>query len=393
MCGRYALGVRLAYIRQHLQDQGMQVDEVPDDDEVRETYNFAPGSFGVVYRADITEKGSDNPQQDTDSAQQTKKSKKGNSVSLKDRVDSMDIKYKLQSMKWGLIPFWTKRQPDYGSMMRTINCRDDSLIEDSGMWTTMKRRKRCIVICQGFYEWLKKGPGGKEKVPHFVRRKDGELMCFAGSDEKLYTYTVITTSSNCYLKFLHDRMPVILDPGSEAVKTWLDPSRKTWSRDLQSILKPYEGELECYPVPKEVGRVGNNSPNFIVPVDSKENKSNIANFFANAKTKENPGSSPKKETMPPKMKMVKDEDRRPTKDSEWSEDNAPKPIPAVKRGHSPEISGATEDSKKQKVNSDFTGPSPQKKKLRSATHNTPIKKSTGTKAADGSQRITSFFKK
>lgn len=83
-------------------------------------------------------------------------------------------------MRWGLIPFWTKRKPDYGSLMRTINCRDDSLIEDRGMWTSMKRKKRCIVICQGFYEWLKKGPGGKEKVPHFVKRKDGELMCFAG---------------------------------------------------------------------------------------------------------------------------------------------------------------------------------------------------------------------
>jgi hypothetical protein len=35
-----------------------------------------------------------------------------------------------------------------------------------------------FVVCQGFYEWLKKGPGGKEKVPHFIRRKDGELMCF-----------------------------------------------------------------------------------------------------------------------------------------------------------------------------------------------------------------------
>ena len=48
------------------------------------------------------------------------------------------------------------------------------------MWTSMKRKKRCIVVCQGFYEWLKKGPGGKEKIPHFVRRKDGDLMFFAG---------------------------------------------------------------------------------------------------------------------------------------------------------------------------------------------------------------------
>lgn len=29
-----------------------------------------------------------------------------------------------------------------------------------------------------FYEWLKKSPS--EKVPHFVKRKDGQLMCFAG---------------------------------------------------------------------------------------------------------------------------------------------------------------------------------------------------------------------
>ncbi|KGO64188.1 Protein of unknown function DUF159 [Penicillium italicum] len=410
MCGRYALGVRLAYIQQRIQEQGMQVDEAPDDDSVRETYNFAPGNFGAVYRAEITDKGSCSSQQDADREHLNQELEKGKNDGSSDSkpADTAIIKYKLQSMKWGLIPFWTKRQPDYGSMMRTINCRDDSLIEDSGMWTTMKRRKRCIVVCQGFYEWLKKGPGGKEKVPHFVRRKDGELMCFAGlwdcvsyegmsmlfycSDEKLYTYTVITTSSNSYLKFLHERMPVILDPGSEAMNKWLDPRQKTWSKELQSILKPYEGELECYPVPKEVGKVGTNSPNFIIPVDSKENKSNIANFFANTKTKENTDPTPKKHAASPKVKIVKDEDR-PTKDSEWSEDNAPKPASAVKREHSPEAHGAAEESKKQKVISDQTGPSPQKKKLRSATHNSPMKNSGGKKAVDGSQRITSFFKK
>jgi putative SOS response-associated peptidase YedK len=77
------------------------------------------------------------------------------------------------------VPFWTKRNPDYGSKMKTINCRDDSLFEDRGMWTTMKKRKRCIIVAQGFYEWLKKN-GGKEKLPHFTKRKDGQLMCFAG---------------------------------------------------------------------------------------------------------------------------------------------------------------------------------------------------------------------
>lgn len=47
------------------------------------------------------------------------------------------------------------------------------------MWTTMKKKKRCIIIAQGFFEWLKKN-NGKEKLPHFTKRKDGQLMCFAG---------------------------------------------------------------------------------------------------------------------------------------------------------------------------------------------------------------------
>lgn len=160
----------MAYMRQQLEDRGMPVDEAPEDDEVRETYNFAPGNIGAVYRADVPEKeqhGESNEEQNADHEPTEDASKS-------------HTKYKLQSMKWGLIPFWTKRNPDYGSLMRTINCRDDSLIEDRGMWTTMKRRKRCIVLCQGFYEWLKKGPGGKDRIPHFVKRKDGELMCFAG---------------------------------------------------------------------------------------------------------------------------------------------------------------------------------------------------------------------
>lgn len=106
-----------------------------------------------------------------------------------------------------------------------------------------------------------------------------------GDSHKTYTYTIITTSSNAQLSFLHDRMPVILDPGSPQLATWLDPAKYEWSAELQSLLKPFGGELEVYPVSKEVGKVGNNSPMFVVPVASRENKANIANFFANARGK------------------------------------------------------------------------------------------------------------
>lgn len=80
-------------------------------------------------------------------------------------------------------------------------------------------------------------------------------------------------------------MPVILDNGSEELRTWLDPGRHEWTKELQSLLKPFGGELDVYPVNQDVGKVGKNSPTFVVPLDSKENKSNIANFFAKGATK------------------------------------------------------------------------------------------------------------
>ncbi|KAJ5082765.1 hypothetical protein N7532_011808 [Penicillium argentinense] len=389
MCGRYALGVRLAYMRQQLEDMGMPVDEAPEDEDVRETYNFAPGNFGAVYRADVPDERHGQHkapvEEQNEEHQAPKKDQDSN-----DQPNDGRTKFKIQSMKWGLIPFWTKRAPDYGSMMRTINCRDDSLIEDRGMWTSMKRRKRCIIVCQGFYEWLKKGPGGKEKVPHFIKRKDGDLMCFAGlwdcvqyegSEEKLYTYTIITTSSNSYLKFLHDRMPVILDPSSDEMKKWLDPKRTTWSKELQSILKPYEGDLECYPVSKEVGKVGNNSPEFLVPVNSKENKQNIANFFSNATKKEEKSTSPA--DVPPKIETVSPGTALKDEGDEKKVEHG------VKREHPEDME---DESKKLKTDQGSFSRLPPKPKTRSATHNTPTKKST-TKPPDGSQRITNFFKR
>lgn len=198
--------------------------------------------------------------------------------------------------------------------------------------------------------------GGQNELKH----------CRKGSGDKLYTYTIITTSSNSYLKFLHDRMPAILDPNTEAMRTWLDPSRTSWSKDLQSILKPYEGELECYPVSKEVGKVGNNSPEFIVPINSAENKSNIANFFANAKKKEAPL---KKEPAP--------------QDTEARQ--------GVKRELTEETATAQEESKKPKLEQSSKSLSPQKMKMRSATRNSPMRKKSSKRPTDRSQRITNFF--
>jgi len=199
------------------------------------------------------------------------------------RVDYDSRETILHTMRWGLIPSWIKTKPEFSKLI--INCRDDSLTDGKSLFNSMKNRKRCIVIADGFYEWLKKG---KQRTPYFVKRKDGNLFLFAGlydsakfedEESSLYTYTIITTTSaSTSIEFLHDRMPVILENGSEELSTWLDP-RTPWCPELARLLKPFTGELEFYPVSDDVGKVNNNSPDLIIPLDLKKSKNSITNFF------------------------------------------------------------------------------------------------------------------
>lgn len=217
-------------------------------------------------------------------------------------------------------------------------------------------------------------------------------------------------------------MPVILDNGSDAIRTWLDPTRTEWDQHLQSLLKPYDGELECYPVSKDVGKVGNNSPSFLVPIDSAENKNNIANFFGNQKKAAKSNADEKaftktehelndSTTETGKIKIEKDanETRQTTNHIKGSEDNAPMPVPEIdetkfgkepkgsKREHDDNdndgvMANATPQEKRIKP-TPTKDLSPQKtpakkRGVRSATSNNSAAK---TPKSDGSRKITSFF--
>ena len=65
----------------------MPVEEAPNDDEVRQSYNFAPGYHGLVYRAE----GSGHDDQKDKDFKEERQS----------QVEGQDVKYKLQSMQWG----------------------------------------------------------------------------------------------------------------------------------------------------------------------------------------------------------------------------------------------------------------------------------------------------
>ena len=183
---------------------------------------------------------------------------------------------KVEFFQWGLIPSWAK-DPQIGNRM--INARAETLAEKPSFKTAYKRR-RCLVLADGFYEWRITPPssppkgGGKRgaKTPMYIRLASGEPFAFAGlweswrgaEDSMILSCTIITTTPNEFMAEIHNRMPVILPRGAYA--TWLDPAERNPDQ-LQELLKPYPAEqMTAYPVSRIVNSPQNDTPDCIVPV-------------------------------------------------------------------------------------------------------------------------------
>jgi putative SOS response-associated peptidase YedK len=173
---------------------------------------------------------------------------------------------RVESLHWGLIPFWAK-EAKIGNKM--INARAET-IATSGAFKHAFKKRRCIIPVDGFYEW-KATPGEKRKQPYFIHRLDGEPLAFAGlwetwrgpdrqAEQTLYSSTIITTTANETMSPIHDRMPVILPLHHE--KTWLPPNPSG-----MFIFPSFPSELmTAYPVTPKMNKATFNEPAAIAPL-------------------------------------------------------------------------------------------------------------------------------
>lgn len=115
-------------------------------------------------------------------------------------------------LRWGLIPFWAK-DPSIGNRM--INARAETVAEKPA-YRAAYRRRRCIVLADGFYEWRREGSA---KTPYLIGLASGEPFGLAGlwenwtdkeTGEHVQSATLITTSANEFMEPLHHRMPMVL---------------------------------------------------------------------------------------------------------------------------------------------------------------------------------------
>jgi putative SOS response-associated peptidase YedK len=181
---------------------------------------------------------------------------------------------KAEIMKWGLIPVWAK-DPNIGYKM--INARAESIFEKPA-WRNVIKRKRCLIPADGFYEWNKIIGDNKkpQKVPYYIHPKDEDLFAFAGVWEtwkdvegiEWHTYSIITTEANKDMRWLHDRMPVILHQEDES--SWLAPSHNDDRGAIEALLRPYEdGGLDMFEVSSDVNVTKNDDAKLIYPINSQ----------------------------------------------------------------------------------------------------------------------------
>ena len=180
-----------------------------------------------------------------------------------DQADSSRV---LGVARWGLVPSWAT-DPAVG--LRLFNARAETVAVKPSFRAAFRRR-RCLVLIDGFYEWGL-SIAGSPKQPWFVYRADGSPLALAGlwesrSDDgrTLRTCTVVTVPANADLAPVHHRMPAVVS--EDDWDCWLDLTTSDRST-LEAVLAPSpDGLLDLHPVDRRVNDARQKGRGLMVPV-------------------------------------------------------------------------------------------------------------------------------
>lgn len=170
-------------------------------------------------------------------------------------------------MRWGLVPVWSK---DLKVGYRMINAKKENLLKSKAYGPLVgKFRHRCLIVADGFYEWMKAEDPKQPRQPWHFQVDGGEPFAFAGlctrkewsdpedrgyDDGYLYTCTLVTTTPNKVVAPVHDRMPAIL-PSPEAEAAWLNPELS--AEDAVAMCGPLDASrMSSAPANPKLNKVG-----------------------------------------------------------------------------------------------------------------------------------------
>ena len=161
------------------------------------------------------------------------------------------------ALLWGLIPPWAKD----AKKNRPINARSEN-VNERPMFRRPFRTQRCLVLCNGYYEWQKQATGPKQ--PYYLQRPEAIPFALAGlwerndhlDTESLETFCILTKSASAVVDSIHHRMPIRLSRDAHA--DWLD-STVSDVELLSRLIALADNNWMFYPVSRYVNSPRNDS--------------------------------------------------------------------------------------------------------------------------------------
>lgn len=171
-------------------------------------------------------------------------------------TDPVDIvvgqggQHELQTVRWGLIPFWWSKSMKE-LRLATFNARVET-VTTKPFFREPFKSTRCLMPMSGYYEW-QDTPGGKQ--PWYFTASDGSPLLTAAAlwdewknretGERIKSCSMIITEPNEFVGEVHDRMPALLT--EKQFDPWLSGEAGT------ELLKPApDNFLQKWPVSKRV---------------------------------------------------------------------------------------------------------------------------------------------
>jgi putative SOS response-associated peptidase YedK len=146
-----------------------------------------------------------------------------------------------RAVRWGITP-----RGERG--WSPINARAESALRN-GLWARLLRQGRCLVLADGWYEWLKAEKRSEPRVPFRYTIDDGAPFAFAGLTDG-HSAAILTTRANSVCAPVHDRMPCVLD-GPDAEAAWL-----AGALDALELAPLAEARVTVAPANPAVNRAG-----------------------------------------------------------------------------------------------------------------------------------------
>ena len=173
----------------------------------------------------------------------------------------------VQTVRWGLVPPWARELKGF----QPINAKSETVAVKAPFAELWERpERRCLVLADGWYEWLKAEKKGADRIPFRYTVDQGAPFAFAGlwgrrriRGELVHSALILTCAANKVAAPVHDRMPCVL-AGPEEEAAWL-------AGESEGVLAPLdEGRTSVAPANPAVNKAGVEGAELLVAPEPTE---------------------------------------------------------------------------------------------------------------------------